>query len=74
MFFTYVNPQTKEKFTVKINNFDRTGKKVRIVGNPKLNPSNGNYPDKKWIETGELMDLDGNTPKFTREFIKEHTL
>jgi len=68
--YYYINPTTKKVHRVNIHNFDRNDpSKVRIMSNCDLNPEDKHYPDKKWINTSDLLA----SAQFTEEFIKNHT-
>lgn len=58
------------KHNVNIHNFDRLDSdRVRIIGTIKLNPTDLNYPDKKWVNKNELLVK----AEFTEDFIKLNT-
>ena len=74
--YLYIDAQGK-KHEVSIEYFSRTThKQVKIIGSPDLNPKNGNYPDKMWIESHELfMNEDGEKrAQFTEDFIERNLL
>lgn len=58
---------------VRIHNFDRFDKtEVRVMGNISLNPSDKNYPDKKWVKIKDLFSI--QPVNFSEEFISANTL
>lgn len=70
-YFLYTDPITLKLFRVTIINFSRSDNKiVRVQGGVDLNPTNGNYPDKKWVDISDLKEIVPVT--FSEEFINEH--
>lgn len=58
------------KHLVSIHNFDKLDKdRVRVMGNSTLNPTDLNYPDKKWVNKNELLV----PATFTQEFISKNS-
>lgn len=55
---------------VTIHNFDRRDTtRVRVMGNNTLNPSDKDYPDKKWVNINHLFVR----AEFTPEFISKNS-
>lgn len=68
--FIYIDEHGKVH-NVSIHNFSRSEPdKVRITGNLTLNPTDTNYPDKKWVKRSEVLA----PATFTDEYIKNNTL
>ena len=67
--YIYIDEKgTKHK--VRIHNFDNLDSdKVRIMGNVTLNPTDRNYPDKKWVNKNELFV----PAEFSSEYIKNNS-
>lgn len=69
--FLYTDPETFQLFKVTIINFSRSDDKiVRVQGGVDLNPSNGNYPDKKWVNISDLAEI--KPVNFSKEFINQN--
>ncbi len=55
MQFTYIDENGKAH-KVGIHNFSKSEPDmVRIMGNITLNPTDKNYPDKKWVKRSEVL-------------------
>lgn len=69
MEFLYIDERS-EVHHVRLHNFDkRDSTKVRVIGSIRLNPSDTNYPDKKWVRTNELYVK----ATFNKDFIKKNS-
>lgn len=69
MVLIYVNPETREVFDVRIHNFSKDSKLVRVQGSITLNPTDRSYPDKKWVNVEDIFQK----VEFSKDFIKNNT-
>ena len=68
----YFNKETKQtEIDVRIHNFSKNMPgKIRIIGSMNLNPSDKNYPDKKWVNISDIFE----TVTFSEYTIKNYTI
>lgn len=60
-------------YKVRVHNFSRRDDTIiRVMGNVELNPTDRNYPDKKWVKIKDLFVLE--PVKFSSDFILSNQL